>query len=246
MKSSRCNAFPSPGQVLSRGPILGLAMALLAACGGGQPELPPPRPLVVTSGARLTADAERLKTIHEWLTLEMDNIREDPTFYIEGIPGAEDTYPWETLILSAPAPPAPDTARFQYGRGNPDVETTYMIYAHLHIMKRMERLEEWLPEFKDAEGYALEREIVSRAADSWLLGRAIFDTQPSQILDELIYAKESGHLDAFLFTVRPDDFKEEREAWVRDNPDRLEQYKAWFRETFGTEPPGIRTRRGRT
>jgi hypothetical protein len=214
-----------------------LASLLLVACGGGQPELPPPRPLVVTSGARLTADAERLKAIHEWVTLEMENIREDPTFYIESIPGADETYPWETLIISG------DTARFQYGRGNPDVETSYMIYAHLYLMKRMGRLDEWLPEAAEAEGYELEREIVSRMADSWLLGRAIFDTQPSRAMDELIYAKEAGFLDEFVLTARPDDFDEAREGLVAEGPGRLDEYKEWFQETFGTDPPGIRTRR---
>jgi hypothetical protein len=109
-------------------------------------------------------------------------------------------------------------------------------------MDRTGRLEEWLPEAADAEGYALERAMVVRMADSWLLGRAIFDAQPHQLMDELIYAKEAGYLDAFLFTVRPDDFEEEREAWVRQNPGGIEEYVAWFRQTMGGDPPGLGTR----
>ena len=240
MKSTSDSTSAGGVQILrpSR-PRLLLLAGLLAACGGGQPELPPPRPLVVSSGARLSADPDRLKEIHEWVTVQMDNIREDPTFWIEGIASAEENYPWETLIINAKA----DTARFQYGRRNPDVETSYMIYAHLHLMDRTGRLEEWLPDAADAEGYELERAIVARLSDSWLLGRTIFDTQPSRIMDELIYSVENGWLDAFLFTARPDAFAEEREAWVADNPGKIEEYREWFRSTFGTEPPGSRSGR---
>ena len=230
LKDKAERAQPGPQRVLA--PVV--ALVTLCACAGGPIELPPPRPLVVSSGARLSADPDRLKTIHEWVTLEMQNIREDPTFLIESIPGTEPTYPWETLIISG------DTARFQFGRGNPDVDTSFMIYAHLHMMKRMGRLEEWFPDGGGLEGYELERGIVDRMADSWLLGRTIFGTQPSRVLDELIYAKEGGYLDAFLFTARPNDFEQAREAWERANPGGMEQYHTWFRDTFGTEPPGIR------
>ena len=227
-----------------RSPGLALAMLLVsiggAACGGGL-TLPPPRPLVTSSGARLAADPDSLQAIYDWLIVQDEAINQDPTFLIESVAAEQDTYPWETLVLAVHGPMA-DSARYQYTRSNPDIVDAYNIYAHLHLMQRVDRLEEWLPDQADAEGYELERAIVARMADAWLLGRTTFDTQPHLLLDELIYAKQAGYLDAFIFTARPDDFAQERAAWVRENPQGLEQYRTWFRETLGGDPPGIRAR----
>lgn len=198
--------------------------------------MPPPRPVVVSTGARITADGDRLTEVYTWFTEELANIVEDPTFLIESIPGDVDAYPWETLILEG------DTARFQYRRTDPDVRASYEIYAHLHLMKAMGRLDEWLPDASDAEGYELERATVNRMSDTWLLGRSVFSTSPYRLLDELVYANEGGFLDAFLLTARSDEFVEEREAWMAENPGRMDEYQAWFQETFETEPPGVRGR----
>jgi hypothetical protein len=215
-----------------------LLVSLFAGACGGTALLPPPRPLVVTSGARLNADPERLQETHDWMVPQIESIQEDPSFWLIGIRSEEDTYPWETLVINERA----DTVRYQYVRSNPDIDTPYSLYAHFHLMHRTGRLEPWLPEAASAEGYALERAIVARMADSWLLGRAIFDAQPHQRMDALIYAKEAGHLDAFLFTARPDEFQEAREVWLRQNPRGLEEYQAWFRQTLGGDPPGVGTR----
>jgi hypothetical protein len=227
-----------------RSPAVALTVLLVSlsgyACGGGL-TLPPPRPLVTTSGARLSADPDSLEVIYDWLVIQDQVIEEDPSFLIESVPSEEDNYPWETLVLAVHGAPG-DTARYQYVRSNPDITDAYNIYAHLHLMRRLNRLEEWLPNQGSAEGFALERAIVGRMADAWLLGRTTFDTQPHQLLDELIYAKDAGYLDAFILTARPDDFAQEREAWLRENPQGLEQYREWFRETMGGDPPGIRTR----
>jgi hypothetical protein len=226
-------------------PKAALAVLLAALMGSacvGTTGLPAPRPLVVSSGARLTADPERLETIYEWYLPQDEAIEQDPTFWIVNVPAEQDTYPWETLVLQA------DTARYQHARSNPDVAGAYNIYAHLHLMKKLNRLSEWMPEVaNEAENsYRLERAIVERMADSWLLGRSVFDAQPHPLMDELIYAKEAGHLDAFLFTARPNDWAPEREAWVREHPQGLEEYRAWFRQTLGGDPPGIRTRAAAT
>jgi hypothetical protein len=47
-------------------------------------------------------------------------------------------------------------------------------------------------------------------------------------------------LDALILTARPEEFEEERDAWLRENPGREEEYTRWFLETFETEPPGRR------
>jgi hypothetical protein len=175
-----------------------------------------------------------MQTIYDWVINQDMEIREDPTFLIESIPTEQDPYPWETLVIQG------DTARFRYNRANEDIQTPYQFYAHFYLMRSMGRLAQWLPEAPTAEGYELERVIVARMADSWLLGRAIFDAQPHALLDELIYAKEAGHLDAFLFTSRPDAFSDARDAWVRENPGKMEAYREWFRSTFNGDPPGVR------
>lgn len=213
-----------------------LLLAALAAGCASSNVLPDPRPLVVTSGARLQADPERLQEIWDWFIPQTEAIEQDPTFWIIGVPAEEDTYPWETLVV---VDAQIDTVRYQYSRSSPDVDTSYNIYGHYHLMRERGELERWLPGADTLEGYALEREMVSRMADSWLLGRAIFDAQPHELMDELIYAKDAGYLDAFLFTARPEEFDEAREAWIAANPGRLEQYAAWFRETLGGEPRGL-------
>lgn len=209
-----------------------LMAALVAAACAGTTSIPEPRPLIVSSGARLAADKDRLQQIYDWLIPEAENIELDPTFFMVSIEGEEDLYPWETLVISQRA----DTARYRYGRSNPDVETSYNIYAHLHLMDQLGRLGDWLPEATALQGFQRERAFVKRMADSWLLGRSIFDAQPHALMDQLIYASEQGYLDQFLFTTRPEEWPDARRAWLEQNPDGLRQYEAWFRDTFKTDP----------
>ena len=98
-----------------------------------------------------------------------------------------------------------------------------------------------LPEAPDAVGYELERAILKRCADAWVLGRTVFDTQPFGPMDELAYASEAGFLDPFIFTARPDEFTASRAEWVRENPTGMEDYRDWFIDTFSREPPGLRS-----
>ena len=158
-----------------------------AGCGPGrQVALPPPRPIVVTSGERLRVDAARMDSVYEWLVAENLNIQEDPTFMIRGVPTARETLPWLTMTIEG------DTARIQYDRAHPDITTAFNVYAHLHLMKNVGRLDEWLPDHAGDEGFELERAIVARMADAWLLGRAVFDVPAYGPLDELVYAKGGG------------------------------------------------------
>ena len=124
--------------------------------------------------------------------------------------------------------------------GAQDASLVYQIYGHLHLMVAMGQQEEWLPEAPEATGYALERAIVDRIADAWILGRSVYDTQPFGPLDELAYAKDAGFLEAYIFTARPDEFASARAEWARENPGRVDAYRQWFLETFNREPPGLR------
>jgi hypothetical protein len=179
-----------------------------------------------------------MDSIYAWLTAENENIELDPTFLIDGTPAARQRLPWESLTIEG------DTARVEYDRASPDIVTPYNIYAHLHLMKRMNRLDEWLPDVADAEGFELERAIVARMSDAWLLGRAVFDSPAYRPLDEVMYANEAGFLDAYLLVARAEEFADERARWEQENPGRIEEYRSWFERVFRAQPPGMREAAG--
>ncbi len=208
----------------------------LSAC-ATQTSSPSPRTIVIYSGARLTAAPERMALVDEWVRAEMANIQEDPTFMIMTIYQADIVYPWEELELVA------DTAKVSVQGRSADARTPYMIYAHLHLMKKMGRLDEWLPGAQELEGFELERAILSRVSDVWLYGRTTFDAAPHLPLEELIYATESGYLDAFILTARREEFPEAHARWREERPEEQAEYIAWFQETFQDQPPGLRPER---
>ena len=227
------HAFPGRAPV----EMLLTVSVLLAGCGAAQVTVPDPRPIINLSGARIRVDKARMQAIHEWVTREQDNISEDPGFMVETGMAAEEVYPWEELAFAGT-----DTVKVRLDPRASDARVVFEIYGHLQLMARMGRQEEWLPEAPTATGYDLERAILSRVSDAWLLGRTTFDTQPYAPLDELIYAKENGYLDAFIFTARPEEFAEARATWARSKPGEAEAYRQWFLQAFSREPPGLRPR----
>jgi hypothetical protein len=113
-------------------------------------------------------------------------------------------------------------------------------------MERQGRIADWLPEAHGHVGFALESAIVKRAVDTWLMGRASQLVDPYGPMDELMHVSEAGYLDAFLMTTRSDEFVGERTRWMRENIRLLEEYRAWYRTSWGREPPGPRTTRNGT
>lgn len=209
-------------------------LTVATGCSAANPEIPPPRPIIVHSGARIRADHERMKEVNEWVTRADRTITEDPSFWVIGQPAVEETFPWEGMEISN------DTVSLRVPLGGRDGSLVYQIYGFLHLMAEMGRQEEWLPEAPDATGYDLERAIMERVADAWILGRTVFDTQPFAPLDEIAYAKDAGYLDPFIFTARPDEFATSRAEWARAHPGKMEEYREWFVDTFNREPPGVR------
>lgn len=216
-----------------------LMVGQASACAAGPITTPAPRPLVIPSGIRLQPDSARMNTVNDWVQLASTTIREDPSFLLETATVPEPAYPWETLNFRST-----DTVSVALEPRGVDAQLSYNIYAFLHLMDRRDRMEEFFPDAVDLEGYDLERFIVAQTADSWLLGRSIFDTQPYEPMDELIYSVEAGFLDEFLLTARANDFPTAREAFVEENPDRIDQFHTWFRDTFRREPPGSRGSEG--
>lgn len=210
-----------------------LAMVLLTGCANTSP-LPPSRGLITLSGARLPPDPDRMDAIDIWIREELDNIEQDPTFLI--VTGFQDgpVMPWEGFEIEG------DTARLSLDGTIAEARAVYLVYAHLHLMHRMERLAEWLPDGVGLEGYELERAIVARTTDVWFYGRSVFGWPPYAALDELLYSSENGYLDAYLLTARPEEFAMERTAWLDESAGALEEYRTWFRGAFETNPPGLR------
>lgn len=234
MTSQACSSQPWARRI--RRGVTWLLPAFLAACAATGLELPEPRTVVIYSGARIRVDRERMEEVNTWVTREQTNISEDPAFWVITDLAADEVYPWEGLRFGT------DTVRVRVDPRAADASLVYQIYGHQHLMSRMGRQEEWLPEAPTATGYDLERAILARVSDAWMLGRTVFSTSPFGPLDELMYAAEEDFLDAFIFTARPEEFAEARAAWAREKPDEAERYRGWFLETFNREPPGLRQR----
>ena len=233
----------SPHSAAERHRRQGLGALLIAgalaagACAGGY-SLPSPRTLVNHTGARIYADEARLAEIDIWVREQQENIIVDPSFWIIENRSEVETYPWDALSISG------DTAVVLVYASAPESGSFMSFYGHFHLMDTMDRLDEVLPEAVDAEGYELERAILSRISDAWLYGRAVFDMAPYGPLDELLFSHENGYLDAFILTARPKEFEERRDTWLQENPGREEEYRRWFVETFEREPPGLREPEG--
>ena len=212
-----------------------VALGLVALACAPAADTPSPRPIVISTGARLSAAPDRMNEVDDWVRAEMENIQEDPTFLVVTEFLAQPVYPWEGLEINA------DTVKVSLQGTAVDARTPYMIYGHLPLMNDMGRLDEWLPDAVGLEGFELERAILQRVSDVWLYGRTVFDAAPHLPLEELIYATENGYLDAFILTARADEFPDQHERWRTAIPNGEAQYLAWFEQTFQDLPPGMRS-----
>ena len=221
--------------------LLGGALLTVIACGAGQLQVPPARRLVIYSGARIAPPQERMDEVYHWVSEQWDSISRDPGFWIETTPTEGPVYPWEELELTLN--PQQDTAIITY-QGPPGMNLparrAFVIYAHLHLMAALDRLDRWLPDAVGSDEFETEKAILARTAESWLFQRSVLDAPPNGILDELMFVAENGYLDAFVLIARPGEFVEARREWLAANPDRTDAYVEWFRETFERDPPGLR------
>ena len=212
-----------------RGPCLALSL-LLVGCASQVPVLMP-RSIVVYSGERIQPETARMEEVEAWLTPELDRINLDPAFLIRLSAVQEEVYPWDGLEIVA------DTADLVLTDTAADAETPFLVYGYLRLMDARGALVEAYPGTEGLTGYILERAILERVAEVWLLGRSVFDTQPYAPLDELVYASEFGYLDDFIFATQPDRFPGEEAAHRTENPGREEEFRSWFRNTFGSDGP---------
>ena len=171
-----------------------------------------------------------MEEVHNWFPIQLDSINQDPSFWIISENSDDPTLLWEDLYISN------DTAKYKVQPIAFEIVRTYMIYAHLHLMKHLDRADVWVSEAPGAEGLDYERAVLKRVSDVWLYARAIFDAIPYEPLDELLYSNENGYLDHYIFTMRPDEWPEEKAAFEGANPEALDDYLEWFRDTFRRLP----------
>lgn len=182
-----------------------------------------------------------MEEVDNWVREQWDSISLDPSFMIITTPEEGPVYPWEELRIVHNS--RQDTASVGY-QGAPGANLAarraFVIYAHLHLMASLNRVDRWLPQSPAGDEFEVEKAILARTAESWLYQRSIYDAAPDPILDELMFVSENGYLDAFILMARPDEFVEARREWLAGNPDRTDAYVEWYRGTFERDPPGLR------
>lgn len=207
-----------------------LLVILTAGCGGGTVTIQP-RSVVNFTGERIQADPEAMAEVEAWLRPQLEDIEGNPSFLIRLLREPEPLYPWSRLHIAG------DTAQLALQTAAQDAETPFLIYGHLRLMEVRGELERWLPDSQELSGLELERAMLERVSDLWLLGRSVFDTQAHGPLDEILYAREGGFLDEFILFAQPRRFAEEREGHFREHPEREEAFREWFLSVFESEGP---------
>jgi len=238
MKRERSNHPPMQGILARRvGPLVFglLTVILIGACAQSVTVAPDPRPIVNRQGARLALDDDRAQEIYRWVDRQLQEIRENPSFWVITNSSTSDLLPWETLDLT----PTGDSATVQFPNTVPDVQQVYQIYAHLNITRTRGEIEEWLPGADSLAGWDLEVAIVDRMAEAWLLGRASYSFTPYVPVDQLVYASEEGMLEPLLLSLRGFEYPDARDAWLEANPEGEAEFRAWYRDTLGGEPEPI-------
>jgi len=207
-------------------------LVILAACGGTLPA-PEIRSVVIYSGERIITTPERMSAVEAWLRPQLDHIGTSRRFLIRVIPVNLIRYPWNAIKFEGA-----DVVEVEIAEVAPDAETPFLIYSHLRFLQEQGGIGEWAPELEGLEGFELEKGILTRVSDVWLLGRSAFDTEPFGPMDELMYAREHGFLDDLILTTQRERFPLEAEAYWAGEQSRLREFVAWMERTFDREQPG--------
>lgn len=212
-------------RIFALGPLLAVG-----ACVAGS-VLPVVRPLVSPNGVRITTDQERMEEVDGWYRLHVQTIQQDPSFWVTDNVAQEIDYPWENFTINE------DTVRVWIPQRVPDAHWPFRVYGFYELMDEVGRIDDFVPEADGEDEFGVQRAFTSRLADIWLYARTVFATSPFEPLDRLVFSKENGYLDAFMFDVRGEEFPEERDAWIAANPGRLEEYRSWIQGAFGRPTP---------
>jgi hypothetical protein len=213
-----------------------VVLAMTAAACAQRPEVAPdPRPIVNRQGSRLALEDDRAQEIFRWVDAQIDEIEQNPSFWVISSPSSSDLLPWETLDLTATG----DSATVQFPTTVPDVSQVYQIYAHLHITRVRGTIADWLPGADTLTGWGLEVAMVDRMAEAWLLGRASYTFTPYPPIDQLVYASEAGMLEPLLLSLRGFEYPDARDAWLEANPNGEAEFRTWYEATLGGVPEPI-------
>jgi hypothetical protein len=172
--------------------------------------------------------------VEAWLRPQLDHIGTSRRFLIRVVPVNLIRYPWDSIEFEGT-----DVVEVEIADVAPDAETPFLIYSHLRFLQEQGGIEEWAPELVGLDGFELEKGILSRVSDVWLLGRSAFDTEPFGPMDELMYAREHGFLDDLILTTQRERFPTEAEPYWTGEQVRLLEFVAWLERTFERDQPGF-------
>lgn len=138
----------------------------------------------------------------------------------------DSAYPWNAVR------PRSDSVVVLYMPGNlREADRAYENYA----VARMHVIRERDPDAPCDSVVAWESDVVSAFADGWIVARTLFGGPPFAPLDEIAFARASGHL-AALVADRRDSWAGACAAeWASAHPGAVEAYRTW-RETQFLDP----------
>ena len=77
-----------------------------------------------------------------------------------------------------------------------------------------------------------EENVLSSFVDGWVLSRTLFGGPAFAPLDELAFARASGHLRALLAARRDDSVAGCAATWAEEHADAIAAYESWRAEAF--------------
>lgn len=210
------------------------AVALLAAFAAATPPAASAQHTIVSpSGDSLSFELPELRGMLETARALYADLEEDPRVLYRlgfGPPAERDApapaYPWNAVR------PQSDSVVNVLTPGNlREADRAYHNYAVM-------RMREIRGEDPDDPCDALverEEDVLSSFVDGWILSRTLFGGPAFAPLDELVFARATGHLRALLAERGDASIAGCASTWVETHPDAVAAYESWRAEAF----PGL-------
>lgn len=186
--------------------------------------------LVSPAGDTLAFELGELRVMLEEARVLYADLEEDPRvlYYLGFGPpvpaeAPRPAYPWNVVQ------PQSDSVVNLVMPGNlREADRAYHNYAVL----RMRDIRTEDPDDPCEALVAREERVLSGFVDGWILARTLFGGPAYAPLDELAFAREAGHLRAFLAARGDAAVGACAAAWAEAHPGAIEAYEAWRAEAF--------------
>lgn len=209
---------------------IGLALAVFPASVPGQAQAQ--YVLVSPAGDSLTFEPAELRAHLETARVLYADLQEDPRVLYLTPPVRQrvneqqpaPAYPWNVVTVLSDS-----VADLQGLPANlREADRAYYNYAVL----RMRVVRSADPDVECDSVLALEERVVSSFADGWIVSRTLFGGPEFRPLDEIVFARQAGHLRALLAALNDRQVGACAGQWADAHPDRVAAYQAWRRESF--------------